>query len=63
MATTTIQISIVNRDLLDELGEYMVQRHSGLWSSKPPYNAVVGFAVDHALRYFTDRDDERGSES
>ena len=60
MATTTIQISTINRDLLDELGAVMMEKHPGLWSSKPPYNAVVGFAVDHTLRYFADRDEERG---
>lgn len=60
MANTTIQITTVNRDLLDELGEYMKEKHPGFWSGRPSYNAIVGFAVSHTLEYFTERDEERG---
>ena len=62
MATTTIQISSTNRDLLDELGELMMEQSPSIWSGKPPLNAIVGFAVDHTLRYFADRDVEREDE-
>lgn len=47
--TTTIQISTNNRDLLDELGEQMQRRNPEIWHSKPPYSAIVGYAVDAAL--------------
>ena len=48
-ATTTIKITVANRDLLDELGDRMQERDPQLWSNRPPYNAIVGYAVTHAL--------------
>jgi hypothetical protein len=47
--STTIQISTINRDLLDRLGEYMQMRHPELWTARPAYNAIVGYAVIVAL--------------
>jgi hypothetical protein len=47
--STTIQISISNRDRLDELGELMQRLHPNLLTARPAYNVIVGYAVDHAL--------------
>jgi hypothetical protein len=47
--TTTIQISLANRALLDELGEKMRQDHPTILDHQPTYNVIVGYAVQQAL--------------
>ena len=45
-----VEISDVNIPLLDRLAEIMQQRRPDLWGDhRPTYNAVIGYAVAHAL--------------
>ena len=54
LPTTTIEVSVVNARLLDEVGAYMRRKHPDLWGDMPPTcNAVVGFVV---ARYLTGSD-------
>lgn len=45
--TTTIQVSIINRDALLRLGQIMQERHPEIWSNIPSFNAVIGYALTH----------------
>ena len=44
-----IKIHPTTKDMLDELGEHMQQRMPHIWSSRPPYNAIVGYAAARTL--------------
>ena len=47
--TTTIQVTLANRALLDELGEKLREQHSDILKQRPSYNVIVGYAVEKAL--------------
>jgi len=46
---TTIAVSTINRELLDQLGVLMTARHPHLWPARPTYNAIVGYAIARAF--------------
>lgn len=48
-AMVPIAISTVNRELLDQLGKLMRERHPDVWPGTPTYNAIIGYAVDFTL--------------
>jgi hypothetical protein len=51
--TTTIQISRLNLELLDEVATIMAERHPELWGNQlPTRSAQVGFAADHVIKFY-----------
>jgi hypothetical protein len=47
--STTIQVSLRNRDALLALGRIMQAEHPELWSSQPSFNATIGYALTNDL--------------
>jgi hypothetical protein len=47
--TTTISVSIRNRDALLALGRIMQQQHPEIWATTPSLNATIGYALTHDL--------------
>lgn len=50
-ATTTIQISTANNELLNEVAALMREQHPELWGARgPARNAIVGYLAAEFLR-------------